>query len=387
MDFSKPNSRDANKAAVDSTLRDARKLVSLLEDFDGNSSSHEPLLEQVDKIRASLETPYNTMMNMMEKSCVSAALYALIRIQAFEKIPEQGSVAATDMAAECGVDVSVITHAMSILTLNGIGHESQKGHYTHNAQSRAFHPASLGGLSSLLFDFVRGWGALPEYVKSHNPEDLYDTNKTPFASVMGLYGKTFYEVIDAIPALRAQLDSSMQETDNYISLPGLAFFTQLEAARHCTSYGAKLILQDLPGVIASLEPAKMPGIEAMAYDMFTPQPIKDAHVYMIRRLLMDFSDEVVVQLLRIIASAMGPKSWLVVIDTLGDEQPSPSGRYATYWGFMGLTYCGKVRSVGDFEGIFDKAGLGLFKVYRTNDSPTAILGKLKKTSSWREILC
>jgi hypothetical protein len=41
-----------------------------------------------------------------------------------------------------------------------------------------------------------------------------------------------------------------------------------------SGFGAKMILQDRPDVISSLKPEDIPGIEPMAYDFFTPQPIK-----------------------------------------------------------------------------------------------------------------
>jgi hypothetical protein len=40
------------------------------------------------------------------------------------------------------------------------------------------------------------------------------------------------------------------------------------------AYGGKLILQDLPIVIDTLKPEDIPNIEAMGYDIFTPQPVK-----------------------------------------------------------------------------------------------------------------
>jgi len=41
-----------------------------------------------------------------------------------------------------------------------------------------------------------------------------------------------------------------------------------------SGFGANLILQDRPDVIDSLKPEDIPNIEKMAYDFFTPQPIK-----------------------------------------------------------------------------------------------------------------
>jgi len=39
-------------------------------------------------------------------------------------------------------------------------------------------------------------------------------------------------------------------------------------------FGAKMILQDRPGVLDTLRPEDIPNIEKMPYDFFTPQPVK-----------------------------------------------------------------------------------------------------------------
>lgn len=40
----------------------------------------------------------------------------------------------------------------------------------------------------------------------------------------------------------------------------------------------RLILQDLPETIATVDPSWMEGIEAMTYDFFTPQPVKGENI-------------------------------------------------------------------------------------------------------------
>ena len=39
-------------------------------------------------------------------------------------------------------------------------------------------------------------------------------------------------------------------------------------------FGGRLVLQDLPLVIESLQPDDVPGVETMSHDIFTQQPIK-----------------------------------------------------------------------------------------------------------------
>jgi hypothetical protein len=43
------------------------------------------------------------------------------------------------------------------------------------------------------------------------------------------------------------------------------------------AFDAKYILQDLPGVIDTMDPKDYPGCELMSYDAFTPQPVKSMY--------------------------------------------------------------------------------------------------------------
>lgn len=89
----------------------------------------------------------------------------------------------------------------------------------------------------------------------------------------------------------------------------------------------KVILQDLPAVVAG---AKLPeGMEAMAYDFFTPQPVKGnrksqshfcsfsnikigAKYYYLRAIMHDHADDECIQILRNIVAAMTDESTLLL---------------------------------------------------------------------------
>jgi len=52
----------------------------------------------------------------------------------------------------------------------------------------------------------------------------------------------------------------------------------------------KIIVQDLPSTFeAVLGPP--PGVEFMPYDIFTPQPVENAHVYYFRHIFHDWNDQ------------------------------------------------------------------------------------------------
>ena len=52
----------------------------------------------------------------------------------------------------------------------------------------------------------------------------------------------------------------------------------------------RLILQDLPAAIDDIKDLA-PGIEAMKYDFFTPQPVEGARAYYLRTVLHDWLDK------------------------------------------------------------------------------------------------
>jgi len=45
-------------------------------------------------------------------------------------------------------------------------------------------------------DTQKAWIELPEYFKKHQPEELYDLKKSPFAFAFGKEGLTYYEVLN-----------------------------------------------------------------------------------------------------------------------------------------------------------------------------------------------
>ncbi|KAF4506646.1 hypothetical protein G6O67_006710 [Ophiocordyceps sinensis] len=398
-----------DKATIHGALAEARQLVASLEAFDGTSNSKLSLLKHANNIRAALEEPFHMANRLVDSTSIVAAFYILIHIKALDKLPTQGSVAAADMATACGVHVSVITRSMRVLVNHGIAHETGRDEYAHNTLSRAFQPDALGSIMFVYGDLMRAWGAVPDYSKSHEPEELHDNRKSPFAFAMGLESEStvFYDVISMDPARRMMWNLTIQITGELVPILGMFPFERLEAQvkrepqrpfvveigggrgqallairEHCCgSFGGKMLLQDLPIVIESLKPDEIPGIEPMSYNMFTPQPVTNAHVYLMRNLLVDHPDAVVVDILKNTVSAMSPDSRLIVNDILPPDRVTVGGStMACLLDFVLLTTGGKARSIGEHRHIFDEVGLELVKVHKSEDGQAVMLEtRLKDT--------
>ncbi|CEL09268.1 hypothetical protein ASPCAL12407 [Aspergillus calidoustus] len=89
----------------------------------------------------------------------------------------------------------------------------------------------------------------------------------------------------------------------------------------------QLVLEDLPQVINNV-PADLhdPDFNYLEHDMFTPQPVKGARIYMVKHVLHNWPDNEALTILRNIATAMTPgysKLWIqdsVVPDTGADKK-------------------------------------------------------------------
>lgn len=142
--------------------------------------------------------------------------------------------------------------------------------------------------------------SLPSYFSTHSTSDLYDPRKTPFSYSHNSEGKTFYQVLTDDPVQHEIFNRGMKQQEPFLPTLGMYPFSSLreevEAEKdrpfmvdvgggrgHMLNiiskdtdggFGAPLILQDRPEVLESVSQADIPGIQKMAHDFYTPQPVK-----------------------------------------------------------------------------------------------------------------
>jgi hypothetical protein len=286
---------------IAAALEAAEELIESLKNYKGEGpTEHLAVLKQVDKTRALLETPFDVMSQQTEILATAGVLHVLQRTDALNKIPATGSITAEELAKAINIDVSAMKRIMRMAVCKGVAVETAPDTYAHNAMSEAYNPLGMGSFFNVAMDFVGCWVDLPEYFKTHKPEDLFDIKKSPFAYSRGKEGMTYYEVIAEDIEQREVWNVAMPSMEKNMPSSGMFPWGTLEGAvqqeperpfivdvgggrgrallkiqeEHPGTFGGKLILQDLPIVINSLKPEDIPNIELMVYDVFTPQPIK-----------------------------------------------------------------------------------------------------------------
>ncbi|EGS20257.1 O-methyltransferase-like protein [Thermochaetoides thermophila DSM 1495] len=391
-------------------LAQAKALIPLLETFDGSLHQRKALLKHLNDLRSTFEHPSDIFARWQESMCTASALDIMLRLGAWKKIPDDGTpITAGELASGSNVDESVITRAMRILVTAGLVDEVDIDTYRRNALTSAFQADSYGSLASVGLYFVRGWGVIPSYSLTHATQDIFDPRRNPIVCFYGQEGKTFYEVLDGDPMLREMFDTSMYglgtnlyQTEGLFPFEGMReqvmrepervfvvdvgggkghVLREIRAMCGGDAWGRRLVLQDLPVVVDSLEKEDIEGFEVMEYDFHTEQPVKNAHIYFLRMILHNYYDPVCITILKNQARAMGPDSRLIVCEMLVPDKVEVGAPMDVHWmNFSMLMLGGKERRLAEFEDIFEQAGLEIAGVWRAKAGYCAMIeGRLRRT--------
>jgi hypothetical protein len=136
--------------------------------------------------------------------------------------------------------------------------------------------------------------------------------------------------------------------------------------QHHPNLPGKLILQDIPVVIDSIQEPLPGDIQAMKHDFFASQPVKDAKAYYLARVLHDWPDKQAHVILSNIREAMGPGSILLINESVLAESKVPlysaSGDLIMMANFSSLE-----RTQTQFDALLNGAGLKLVRVWTAKD--------------------
>ena len=295
---------------VSKALEEARKLVAELESYEDNPINHQAVIKQTERVRTALEEPINLVARSIEHLALGGAFHTILGIRAYHAMPDDGSaITADELARITNVATTVIHRIYRVAINNGIFTETAPDTYAHNDLSRALNPKGMGSFFMITLEFTRAWIHLPEYLKSHNPDDVFDLVKSPAVYSVGKehLGKSYYELleVDPDPERREVWNANMFMVDQLMPIVGMFPFVSLKEeveqdperpylvdigagrGQSCFAiqkdingaFDAKFILQDLSGVINNLNPEDYPGFDLMTYDAFTPQPVKSKHTF------------------------------------------------------------------------------------------------------------
>jgi hypothetical protein len=269
-----------------------------------------------------------------------------------------------ELAQKVDGDAESLARVLRHLVDKGVFEEPAAGEFTLNEAARAIlKPGPLR--SNLNLD---GWGGRTAGAWS----GLLAAVRTGRPTYQEVFGRPYWEDLDANPGLAANYDSKMSYGGRSVPDPAILVDDDWENVHHVIDVGggtgamlAEILrahphvrgtLVDLPRTVArSGEIFESTGVAdrvtVSAQSFFDPLP-GGADVYLLTRVLLDWPDEQATTLLTRCAEAAAPHGRVVVVGGVSPGQTAAKGGLL----IMVLTG-GKTRNLDQFRALAAKAGL------------------------------
>jgi demethylsterigmatocystin 6-O-methyltransferase len=243
-------------------------------------------------------------------------------------------------------------------------------------------------------------GRLPAWLKKRGYKNTGSIDDCVFKEVLGEQCWDFY---DTHPEASAILDSAMsiQESSPKEMVPPYSFLGEVGDLRtdsdavtlidigggigqvikriraEYPNVKGRFILQDLPKTINQIDvaQAKKDGFEPTAHDFFTPQPVKGAKYYHLRRVLHDWKDGPSIKILEATRDAMKDTpnySRLLIHESVLPDVGC--GFVEAMIDLMMMQVCdGMERTESQWHELLGKTGFKIVKIWRADVGTTAVI--------------
>lgn len=310
---------------------------------------------------------FNTLHQLISGYRFTQLIYVAAELRIAELL-EKGSSSVQTLAQQTGSDPESLYRVLRALTTVGIFRESSEG-FQQTELSRLLLPDIDGSLRALAI--MRGeevnwkpWGELLYAVKTGKSpfEKVFSMNLFEYYETYPQSGETFNEGMNIttkpdIGAILDKIDFSPYQCIvdvggglGQLLFPIIAKYPHLEG-----------ILYDLPHVIRDASEASHPfnpgeRCQLQAGQFFDNAP-KGGDLYLLKRILHDWSDELCIKILKNCCDAMSPGGKIMIFDAVvQEENDNPEGKVVDVH-MMVVCPGGKERTREQFEQLFRSAGL------------------------------
>lgn len=139
------------------------------------------------------------------------------------------------------------------------------------------------------------------------------------------------------------------------------------------SLSGRLIVQDLPELIATVDPAALRPIELMSHDFTTPQPVLGAKAYFLRNILHDWPDSRCQRILEMIKPAMTRGYSKILLNEIVMPEEGANATTTAMDMVMLLKYSAKERRKAEWYRLVESVGLKVVKVWECGNGPEKLI--------------
>lgn len=376
------------------STENAGKSVSI-EENGKQSAAHTAVVQETYKLLHAIKGPVDSVYSHFENVALTGAVRALIEMGMFDALPQNGTSKTADvLAKELSADKQVIVRLMRMVTIWGPFKEVDVEEYAHTPHSLAYQIPQLKGVFKLLVDeYQPAKLRFFEFFRKNGWVNPVQDRNCPYTFVHQTEGKNMWEYMVQFPDRFDVFNNAMQAQSTAASFsvalyPFREVLSQLETTietplvvdigggkghtinqiRDLTGPDVKgrYILQDRQVVLDTIGRNEIPGIERKEYDFFTPQPIKGAKIYYLRRIFHDWPDAVCLEVLKNIAAGIIDKAQQRVV-IQDDVLPAKGADAEGAWSDLTMmTLTGAERTEKHWRELLGNAG---FQLSRTIVSP------------------
>jgi hypothetical protein len=266
--------------------------------------------------------------------CTPWCLHTAVTLRVAERIAA-GTAGVAELAAAAGCDTGALHNVLSHLVGKGVFEQPEPGRFALNEPARQLlDPAVRVGLD---LDGIGGrmahaWSTLPGYVRTGRP------------GYRELFGRPFWEDLDAHPELAASFDELIGPTGHGLPDPDISLVDGWDGVRTVVDVGggtgamlAEILrarpavrgtLVDLPRTVARARPIlEAAGVadraSTVGQSFFDPLPA-GADLYLLKGVLNDWPDRETAMILSRCAEAARPAGRVVVLGGVVPDGAPPS---------------------------------------------------------------
>ncbi|KAF1842293.1 O-methyltransferase [Cucurbitaria berberidis CBS 394.84] len=373
---------------------------------NGRQGAREGLLDACTSLVSEISNPSEMMLRLLwSQPAHISVLWMAVEIklfQAMESSPESGEIV-TDIAKKCDNNVDPVLVGRMLRHLAAMGTVRETGPHTYALTpiSRAFaEPAYQDSILYIADNFAPVHQTLPAYFRENNFKSpgsgvdgpfqyAYNCKGTHyfewfqkrdpemgrrFASMMETWSRGrprwFYE--EYYPVNERLISGAEKDTPFLVDVGGGSGH-DVEGLREAFEgqLPGKLVLQDRPEII---DIAKIgAGVEGMAHDFLTEQPVKGARAYYLHSIIQDWNNEVNTQILKAIVPAMKKGySKVLVNDFVVPNQGAHWAQTCLDWELM-ASLGARHRTETEHRQLYEGAGLKITGIFQHPNSLDSLI--------------
>ena len=325
------------------------------------------------------------------------AVRTMMEFDVLNAIPMPGSISLADLSAKTQVQESLLERQLRLLVGTGFLDMSDDFEYKHTKFSDAYRQVpGPGNFFQFMNDecmatMVHFHSYLSE-VRGPPYKEPEDPLRNPYTARHNMDGHPVWEIMAQFPKRMKAFQLGFVSQEDSVPIIGFYEFSKLydpandgdrktlvdvgggqgqSLAQIMKAFPTlepkRLVLQDLPPVIEQAQLSLPSELVKMVHDFWTPQPVKGAKAYLLRRVIHDYSDENCVKLLSQLKDAMAPDSKILIADMVMPKRVYEADLPAAAMDCTVMVMGGKERSEEGFKKLFSEVGLEFVKVWRARE--------------------